>query len=107
MPIHSHPPCPECGEKLVRKPAGRCPNCGASVTAFVTAERRREERIEKVVAIVATILVATILLVGGGLGALEGVLMYAAAGVFVWYLAKGTFWSGTPGKLESNGKGEE
>ncbi len=34
-----------------------------------------------------------VLVLGGGLGLFEGVLMYAAAGAFVWYLAKGTFWS--------------
>jgi hypothetical protein len=63
------------------------------VAAFVAAERDRETRIEKVVAIISTILVVTVLVLGGGLGAIEGVLMYAAAGAFVWYLAKGTFWS--------------
>ncbi len=95
MPVHSYPPCPECGEKLIRKPAGRCPHCGVSVTEFVVAERDREERIEKVVAIISTILVVTVMILGGGLGVIEGVLMYAAAGALVWYLAKGTFWSNT------------
>ncbi|MFM8412191.1 MAG: hypothetical protein ACKOCT_18170 [Alphaproteobacteria bacterium] len=89
----SHPPCPGCGKPLVRKPAGRCPECGAEIAAFVAAERKREERIEKVVAVVSTILVVTVMVLGGGLGLVEGVLMYAAAGAFVWYLAKGTFWS--------------
>ena len=93
MPVVSHPPCPGCGKPLVRKPAGRCPDCGAEVAAFVAAERDREERIEKVVAVVSTILVVTVMVLGGGLGLVEGVLMYAAAGAFVWYLAKGTFWS--------------
>lgn len=93
MPIVSHPPCPGCGKPLVRKPAGRCPECGAEIAAFVAAERKREERIEKVVAVVSTILVVTVMVLGGGLGLVEGVLMYAAAGAFVWYLAKGTFWS--------------
>ncbi len=93
MPIHSRPPCPSCGKPLVRKPGGRCPECGAPVAAFVAAERAREERIEKVVAIVSTVLVVTVLVFGGGLGAIEGALAYAAAGALVWYLAKGTFWS--------------
>jgi hypothetical protein len=93
MPVHSYPPCPSCGVKLVRKPGGHCPHCGADVARFVAAERDRETRIEKVVAVVSTILVVTVLVLGGGLGLLEGAAMYAAAGVFVWYLAKGTFWS--------------
>jgi hypothetical protein len=94
MPVHSHPPCPGCGKPLLRKPAGRCPSCGAEVAAYVAAERERETRIEKIVALVSTFLVVTVLVLGGGLGVIEGVLMYAAAGAFVWYLAKGTFWSG-------------
>ena len=91
MPVHQYPPCPGCGEKLVRKPAGRCPHCGEEVAAYVVEERDREERIEKVVAVVSTVLVLTVLIVGGGFGVFEGVLMYAAGGAFVWYLAKGTF----------------
>jgi len=93
MPVHSYPPCPGCGEKLVRKPAGRCPHCGAEVAQFVSDARDRETRIEQVVAIVSTVLVVTVLILGGGLGLIEGALMYAGAGVVVWYLAKGTFWS--------------
>ena len=91
MPVHDYPPCPGCGEILVQKPAGKCPKCGAPVAEFVTEHRDREERIEKVVAVVSTVLVVTVLVVGGGFGVLEGVLMYAAGGAFVWYLAKGTF----------------
>ncbi len=91
MPIHNHPPCPGCGEKLVRKLDGRCPHCGTAVTDYVVEERDREERIEKVVAVVSTILVITVLVIGGGFGVLEGIFMYAAGGAFVWYLAKGTF----------------
>lgn len=93
MPVHNYPPCPGCGEKLIRKPAGRCPHCGAEVAQFVADERDRETRIEQVVAVVSTILVVTVMVLGGGLGIFEGVLMYAAAGALVWYLAKGTFWS--------------
>jgi hypothetical protein len=93
VPVHHYPPCPSCGEKLVRKPAGRCPACGAEVAEFVAAQRDRETRIEKVVAVISTVLVVTVLVLGGGLGMIEGVLMYAVAGAFVWYLAKGTFFS--------------
>ncbi|HZR85031.1 MAG TPA: hypothetical protein VFD92_28305 [Candidatus Binatia bacterium] len=100
MPIHNTPDCPGCGQPLVRKPAGRCPHCGAEVAAYVAAERDRETRIEKVVAVISTFLVVTVLVVGGGLGAIEGVAMYAAAGAFVWYLAKGTF--ATRGSLPSD-----
>lgn len=98
MPVHNYPPCPGCGEKLIRKPAGRCPKCGAEVAQFVADERDRETRIEQVVAVVSTILVVTVMVLGGGLGIFEGVLMYAAAGAVVWYLAKGTFWSKRSGK---------
>jgi DNA-directed RNA polymerase subunit RPC12/RpoP len=95
MPVQSYPACPSCGEKLIRKPRGRCPNCGLKIAAFVVDARAREEKIEKVVAIISTIMVVTVLVLGGGFGVLEGILMYAAAGGLVWYLAKGTFWSNT------------
>ncbi|MEO2167036.1 MAG: hypothetical protein ABGY42_02750 [bacterium] len=95
MPVLANQPCPSCGETLVRKPHGRCPNCGAKVTAFVVEARAREEKIERVVAIISTILVVTVLFLGGGFGIFEGILMYAAAGAIVWYAAKGTFWSQT------------
>ena len=55
------------------------------------AERDREERIERVVAIVGTVLVAIVFAVTAGLGALEGVLVYAGAGALMFYLAKKTF----------------
>ena len=100
MPVHNAPPGPGCGEKLIRKPAGRCPHCGAEVAQFVADERDRETRIEQVVAVISTILVVTVMVLGGGLGLFEGVLMYAAAGAFVWYLAKGTFWSRRSGGTE-------
>ena len=44
MPVHNYPPCPGCGEKLIRKPAGRCPHCGAEVAQFVADERDRTFR---------------------------------------------------------------
>ena len=93
MPVHNYPPCPGCGEKLIRKPAGRCPHCGAEVAQFVADERDRETRIEQVVAVVSTILVVTVMVLGGGRVLVEEVLMYAAVGAFVWSLAKVTFWS--------------
>ncbi len=92
MPVHNYPPCPECGEKLIRKPAGCCPACGAEVTAFVARERQRETRIEKVVAIVGTALMLGVLVLGGGLGVVEGLLAYAIGGAAVWTLARGTFY---------------
>lgn len=61
------------------------------MASFVASERDREERIEKVVAVISTVLVLTVLIIGGGFGVFEGILMYAAGGAFVWYLAKGTF----------------
>ena len=72
----------------MRKPAGRCPECGASVAAYVADEREREERIEKIVAVVSTILVLTLFLFSAGLGLLEGVLAYAAFGAAVWLWGK-------------------
>src|SRR5262249_57263107 len=64
--------CPECGAPLVRKPGGRCPSCGAAVAAHVQAARSREERIEKVVAVVGTALVLLVFAFTAGLGLLEG-----------------------------------
>jgi hypothetical protein len=93
MPLVSRPPCPGCGRPLVRKPAGCCPECGADVTAYVTREREREERIERVVAVISTILVITLFVFSAGLGLLEGVLAYAIAGTAVWVFAQKTFWS--------------
>jgi hypothetical protein len=61
------------------------------VSEHVTAVRKREERIEKVVAIIGTILVLAVFLLTSGLGLVEGVVMYAAAGAAVFYLAKRTF----------------
>lgn len=61
------------------------------MSEHVTAVRKREERIEKVVAIIGTILVLAVFLLTSGLGLVEGVVMYAAAGAAVFYLAKRTF----------------
>jgi hypothetical protein len=75
----------------VRKPGGRCPSCGAPVAEHVQAVRTREERIEKVVAVVGTALVLGVFSLTAGLGLVEGVAMYAAAGAIMFYLARKTF----------------
>lgn len=93
MPLISRPPCPHCGKPLVRKPAGRCPECGGAVADYVAAERDREERIERVVAVISTALVLVVLVLFGGLGLVEGILAYAVGGAVVWVLAQRTFWS--------------
>jgi hypothetical protein len=75
----------------VRKPGGRCPSCGAPVAEHVRAVRAREERIEKVVAVIGTALVLAVFALTAGLGLIEGVAMYAAAGALMFYLARKTF----------------
>ncbi len=75
----------------MRKPGGRCPSCGTSVREHVEAARNREERIEKVVAVIATALVLGVFAMTAGLGLVEGVVMYAAAGAVMFYLARKTF----------------
>lgn len=91
MPFVTRIDCPSCGKRLRRKPGGRCPACGAEVAARVQAVRTREERIEQVVAIIATLLVVLVLAVGGGRGLVEGVAAYAVGGALVWFLAKRLF----------------
>ena len=91
MPLRQRIDCPECGAALVRKPGGRCPACSATVTRHVEVARAREERIERVVAVVATALVLTVSGLTAGLGLLEGVLAYAGVGAVVFFLAKKTF----------------
>ena len=56
MPVLQRITCPGCHSVLVRKPAGRCPQCGVEVGRHVEAARTREERIERVVAVVGTVL---------------------------------------------------
>jgi len=65
------------------------------VTEHVARARLRELRIEQVVAVLATIAVLALFLWAGGVGLIEGVAIYAIAGVGVWYWGKGTFWSET------------
>ncbi len=92
MPLTQQIDCPECGERLVRKPGGHCPHCGADVREHVGEERKRETRIDQVVAVISTFLVIGLALFVGGCNVVEGVLVYAAAGALVWFLAKRTFW---------------
>ncbi len=92
MPLTTAIDCPACGERLVRKPGGRCPHCGADVRQHVAEEREHETRIDKVVAVISTILVIALALFVGGCNIVEGIVVYAAAGAVVWVLAKKTFW---------------
>lgn len=91
MPLRQRIDCPQCGEELIRKPGGRCPSCGAAVARHVQAERDREERIERVVAVVGTLLVVIVFALTSGLGAIEGIVAYAAAGAIMFYLARKSF----------------
>lgn len=92
MPISSKVTCPECAAPLVRKPGGRCPSCGADVRAHVLHERERETRIDKIIAVISTILVVGVSLFVGGCSVVEGVVVYALAGAGMWVLAKKTFY---------------
>jgi hypothetical protein len=58
----------------VRKPGGRCPQCGVEVARHVEAARAREERIERVVAVVGTVLMLLVFASTAGLGLIEGVV---------------------------------
>jgi len=91
VPLRQRIDCPQCGEELIRKPGGRCPSCGAAVARHVQAERDREERIERVVAVVGTLLVVIVFALTSGLGAIEGIVAYAAAGAIMFYLARKSF----------------
>lgn len=91
MPLRQKIDCPHCGAPLVRKPGGRCPACGGEVGRHVEAERAREERVERVVAVVGTGLVVLVFALTAGLGLVEGVLAYAGAGALMFFLAKKTF----------------
>ena len=95
MPYVTRLDCPECDKPLIRKPGGRCPHCGTAISDHVAQARHRERRIEQAVAIFATAAVLALFLWGGGVGLIEGVAIYAVAGLGVWYWGKGTFWSDT------------
>ena len=58
------------------------------MSAHVEEVRGREERIEKVVAVIGTALVVLVLMLAGGVGLVEGILMYGVAGAAMFYLAK-------------------
>ena len=91
MPLRVKVACPQCGQELVRKPGGLCPACGTAVARHVQDARAREERVERVVAVVGTALVLLVSSITAGLGLLEGVLAYAVVGALVFFLAKKTF----------------
>jgi hypothetical protein len=76
---------------MVRRPGGRCPECKADVRRHVQEERDRETRIEKVVAVISTILVVGLSLFAGGCSVVEGALAYAVAGAAIWYWGRRTF----------------
>ncbi len=91
MPIAQKFYCPECRAEMTRRPGGKCPECGTDVREHVHDERDREERIEKVVAVISTVLVLALSLFAGGCSIIEGVVVYAVAGIAVWYWGRGTF----------------
>lgn len=91
MPLRLQVDCPGCGAPLVRKPGGRCPGCGASIAAHVQNVRSREERIERIVAVIGSVLVLAVFTLTAGVGLAEGVVMYAVAGAVMFYLARKTF----------------
>ena len=92
MPVATRLICPECDAPLVRRPAGRCPSCGQDVRDHVLAQRARETRIDKIVAVISTILVIGVSLFAGGCTVVEGAIAYAVAGAVMWVLAKKTFY---------------
>ncbi len=65
--------------------------CGTQVARHVQNQRAREERIERVVAVVATILVLAVSGFTAGLGLVEGIVAYAGAGAVMFFLARKTF----------------
>ena len=91
MPLRLKVSCPQCRVPLVRRPGGRCPSCGAAVAAHVEGAQAREERIERVVAVVGTALVLGVFVLTAGLGLVDGILAYAGAGAVIFFLARKTF----------------
>jgi len=61
------------------------------VAQHVQAARDREERIERVVAVIGTALVLATFAMTAGLGLLEGAVAYVVAGAVMFYLARKTF----------------
>jgi hypothetical protein len=76
---------------MERRPAGRCPHCGADVRRHVQDERERETAMEKVMAVISTALVLGLALFAGGCNVVEGIAVYAVAGVLVWWWGRRTF----------------
>lgn len=70
--------------------AGACPNCGARISEHVARVRRREHRIEQVVAIAGTALVLGLYLATSAASLLAGFAAYAR-GVVPYFLAQRTF----------------
>jgi hypothetical protein len=62
------------------------------VRDHVLRKRRRENVIERIVAIVSTILVVGVSVFVGGCSIVEGVVAYAVAGAVIWVIAKKTFY---------------
>ena len=104
MPVAQKFHCPDCRQEMVRRPGGHCPHCGADVRQHVEEERDRETRIEKVVAVISTVLVLGLSVFAGGCSLVEGVMVYAVAGAIVWYWGKKTF---EGERDESRGVGSE
>ena len=67
-------------------------SAGESVDDHVLQARRREKRIEQIMAIISTILVVGVSLLVGGCSIAEGVMVYAVAGAVMYGLAKKTFY---------------
>jgi hypothetical protein len=93
VPLRTKIECPACHYDLVVKRGGKCPNCGAAISAHVTRVRARERRIEQVVAIIGSLLVLALFLATTGisLGLIEGAAVYALVGAAMFYLARKTF----------------
>jgi len=109
MPYASTIDCPYCERPLTVRRGGRCPSCGRWVADHVARARLREKRIEQAVAIFATAAVLALFLWGGGVGLVEGIAVYSAAGLAVWYWGRGTFWSETlrPDELDAASETED
>jgi uncharacterized protein (DUF983 family) len=93
MPLRTKIECPACHYDLVVKRGGKCPNCGLPISEHVAHVRARERRIEQTVAIIGSLLVLALFFVTTGLslGLIEGIVVYAAVGGVMFYLARKTF----------------